>query len=70
MTSKKTIWLKYYLRHRDAYDLATGRPPLTAQYFEWTETEAEKTWRLLKESTVQNRNVWNDPQLTKKDKSC
>jgi hypothetical protein len=37
-------------------------------YFEWTETLQEKTWRLLKESIIANRNVWDDPKLTKEDK--
>jgi hypothetical protein len=50
------------------YDESTGRPPLNSLYFEWTETLQEKTWRVLKDSVVQNRNVWNDPLLTKEDK--
>jgi len=37
-------------------------------YFEWTETSAERTWRVLKETAVHNRNVWNNPSLTKQDK--
>ena len=68
MTSGKRVWLKYYFRHRDAYDASTGRPPLSAPYFEWTETEHENTWRLLKESAVHNRNVWNQYNYTKEDK--
>jgi hypothetical protein len=68
VTSKKLIWLKYYLRHKDPYDLSTGRPPLSAQYFMWTETAEEKTWRLLKEGAVQNRNIWNQYNYTKEDK--
>jgi hypothetical protein len=36
--------------------------------FRWTETAQEKTWRLLKESAVANRNVWNEYTYTKEDK--
>jgi hypothetical protein len=68
ITSGKLIWLKYYFLHQNLYDSSTGRPPLGSLYFTWSETEAEQTLRLLKESAVQNRNVWNDPQLTKQDK--
>jgi hypothetical protein len=68
VTSGKVVWLKYYSRHRELYDTSTGRPPLNSLYFEWSETPQEKTWRLLKESVVYNRNVWNDPALTKQDK--
>lgn len=67
VTSGKRIWLKSYIYHCSLYDSSTGRPPLTSLYFEWTETPQEKTWRLLKESAVYNRNVWNDPALTKQD---
>ena len=67
VTSGKRIWLKKYIQHRNLYDESTGRPPLHNLHFEWTETEQEKTWRLLKESVVQNRNVWNDPILTHQD---
>jgi hypothetical protein len=34
----------------------------------WTETAEEKTWRLLKEGAVQNRNIWNQYNYTKEDK--
>jgi hypothetical protein len=68
VTSGKRIWLDYYIEHRSLYDESTGRPPMENLYFTWTETKQEKTWRLLKESVVYNRNVWNDPALTKKDK--
>ena len=68
MTSNQLIWLKYYFRHRDPYDLNTGRPPLSAQYFEWTETEKERTWRLLKESAAHDRNIWNEYKYTKREK--
>jgi hypothetical protein len=68
MTSGKTIWLKSYILHRNLYDESTGRPPMNSLFFEWTETPQEKTWRLLKESVVYNRNIWNDPTLTKQDK--
>jgi hypothetical protein len=37
-------------------------------HFTWTETASERTWRVLKESAVHNRNIWNDPTLTKEDK--
>jgi hypothetical protein len=68
MTSGKRIWLKYYFLHKGLYDSSTGRPPLNSLYFTWTETPQERTWRLLKESIVHSRNVWNDPALTKQDK--
>jgi hypothetical protein len=68
VTSGKRVWLRSYVEHRVLYDSSTGRPPLDSLYFIWTETSKEKTWRLLKESVVQTRNVWNDPALTKKDK--
>lgn len=68
VTSGKQVWLKYYFQHKSLYDSSTGRPPLGGLYFTWTETAAERTWRLLKESVVHNRNVWNDPQLTEQDK--
>jgi hypothetical protein len=35
---------------------------------EWSETASEYTWRVLKEATIHNRNVWNDVKLTKEDK--
>ena len=67
MTSGRRVWLNTYYHYKLLYDQSTGRPPLTSLYFEWTETASERTWRLLKESTIQNRNVWNDPLLTKED---
>ena len=68
VTSGKRIWLKTYIYHRSLYDDSTGRPPLTSLYFEWTETPQEKTMRLLRDTTIYNRNVWNDYNLTKEDK--
>ena len=68
MTSGKLIWLKYYFCHKELFDRHTGRAPVTRLYFTWTETAQEKTWRLLKENVIQNRNVWNDPNLTKEDR--
>ena len=68
VTSGKTIWLRQYIQHRSLYDESTGRPPLNSFYFEWTETTSERTWRVLKENAIQNRNVWNDVKLTKEDK--
>lgn len=68
VTSGQMVWLKFYYQHRMLYDESTNRPPLNSLYYKWTETESEKVWRLLKESAVQNRNVWNDPELTKQDK--
>ena len=67
VTSGKRIWLKYYFQHKVLYDKSTGRPPIGSLYFTWSETEQEKTWRLLKQSVVQNRNVWNDTLLTHQD---
>jgi hypothetical protein len=67
VTSGKRVWLTSYIRHRSLYDETTGRPPLNSLHFEWTETVQEKTWRLLKYSVVHNRNIWNDPNLTKED---
>ena len=68
VTSGKRIWFKQYIHHRSLYDESTGRPPINSFYFEWTETASEQTWRVLKEKTIQNRNVWNDVKLTKEDK--
>ena len=67
VTSGRWIWLKTYYQHRSLYDEITGRPPLNSLHFMWTETVAERTWRVLKESVVHNRNVWNTDELTKKD---
>jgi hypothetical protein len=69
VTSGKLVWFSNYIEHRELYDRRTGRAPITTFDFRWTETESEKTWRLLKENVIQNRNVWNDPLLTKEDKS-
>jgi len=68
VTSGKTIWLRQYIQHRNLYDESTGRPPINSLHFVWTETESERTWRVLKESVVHNRNIWNDPNLTNQDK--
>ena len=68
VTSGQWIWLKTYYQHKSLYDETTGRPPLNSFHFVWTETASERTWRALKETAVQNRNVWNDVQLTREDK--
>jgi hypothetical protein len=68
VTSGRLIWLTRYWHHRSLYDKNTGRPPLNNLYFQWTETAQERTWRVLKETAVQNRNVWNDYNYTKEDK--
>jgi hypothetical protein len=68
VTSGKTVWLNTFYEHKALYDSSTGRPPLNGLYFTWSETASERTWRILKESAAQNRNVWNDPLLTKEDK--
>ena len=68
MTSGKLVWLSYYYQHKELFDRRTGRAPVTSLHFTWTETPSEKTWRLLKETAVQNRNIWNDPTLTREDK--
>lgn len=68
VTSGKLIWLSKYIEHKELFDRRTGRAPVTQLYFTWTETLQEKTWRLLKENVIQNRNVWNDVILTKEDK--
>jgi hypothetical protein len=67
VTSGRWVWFSYYYEHKDLYDRNTGRAPIMTFEFKWTETAAERTWRLLKESVIQNRNVWNDPKLTKQD---
>lgn len=67
VTSGKRVWLAYYYEHKELFDRHTGRAPVTSLHFTWTETASERTWRLLKDSIVQNRNVWNDPILTKED---
>lgn len=68
VTSGKLIWLSSYYEHKNLYDPNTGRPPIKSLYFIWTETPKEQTIRLLKENTVHNRNIWNDPKLTREDK--
>lgn len=67
VTSKKWTWLTAYYQHKSLYDETTGRPPINSFYFEWTETAGERTWRVLKEKAIQNRNVWNDINLIKED---
>ena len=66
MTSGRLIWLTRYWHHRSLYDKNTGRPPLNNLYFQWTETAQERTWRVLKETAVHNRDVWNEIELEKK----
>jgi len=68
VTSGSWCWMSHYYCHRSLYDETTGRPPLNSLHFEWTETAGERTWRLLQEGVAHNRNIWNDPALTKKDK--
>ena len=68
MTSGKLVWFSNFIEHKELFDRRTGRAPVTTLHFTWTETPAEKTLRLLKESVVHNRNIWNDPELTRKDK--
>lgn len=70
MTSGKVTWLAFYYEYKTLYDESTGRPPINSLYFIFTETPQEKTFRLLKESVIHNRNVWNDPILAKEDKKC
>lgn len=67
VTSGQWVWLCSYYHHKSLYDESTGRPPLNSLYFIWTETAAERTWRVLKEKAIQNRNVWNDLRLIKED---
>ena len=68
VTSGRWVWLVNYYQHKSLYDETTGRPPLNSLYFTWSETSSERTWRVLKETAVQNRNVWNDVKLTKEDR--
>ena len=68
VTSGKVIWLKKYIEHVSLYDRNTGRAPIMTFDFRWTETLQERTWRLLKESVIHNRNIWNTAELTKQDK--
>ena len=68
VTSGKWVWLSKYYEHVELYDRNTGRAPIMTFDFRWTETEKERMWRVLKESVVHNRNVWNDPNLTKEDR--
>ena len=68
VSSGQVVWLSWYWEYKTLYDESTGRPPLNSLYFVFTETEKENTFRLLKESVVYNRNVWNDPILAKEDK--
>ena len=67
VTSGKWIWLTTYYEHRSLYDETTGRPPLNSLYFVWTETAGEQVWRVLKQTAIHNRNVWNDVKLTQED---
>lgn len=67
VTSGERVWLNTYYLHRSLYDSSTGRPPLSSLYFEWTETSQERFLRVLKDVIVHNRNVWNNPDLTKED---
>ena len=66
MTSGRTIWLSGYTEHREMFDQNTNRAPVDGFYFVWTETAKERTWRLLKETAQQNRDVWNELELEKK----
>lgn len=68
VTSGVWVWLSRYYEHRSLYDETTGRPPINSLHFVWTETAGERTWRALKQTAIHNRNVWNDVNLTKKDK--
>jgi hypothetical protein len=68
VTSGRWTWLTTYYQHQSLYDETTGRPPLNSLHFTWTETASERSWRVLKETAIHNRNVWNDIQLTKEDK--
>ena len=68
VTSGQKIWFAKYFLHRTLYDESTGRPPLYGPYFEWTETEEENFIRHLTDSVRHNRNIWNDPVLTKEDR--
>jgi hypothetical protein len=68
VTSGKWTWLSSYYEHVELYDRNTGRAPITTFDFRWTETQSERTWRLLKEHSIHNRNVWNDYNYTKEDK--
>ena len=67
VSSGQWVWLTGYWHYQSLYDASTGRPPLFDQYFVFTETDKERTFRLLKETVVHNRNVWNTVDLTKKD---
>lgn len=63
MTNGRLVWFKYYNLHRSLYDESTGKPPINSMYFEFKETEADATWRLLKDQRIDNnRNVWNTPK--------
>jgi hypothetical protein len=68
VTSGQWTWLTTYYQHQSLYDKTIGRSPLHGLHFTWTETAGERTWRVLKETAIHNRNVWNDIKLTKEDK--
>jgi hypothetical protein len=61
VTSGRLVWLAYYYEYKSLYDEVTGRPPINSLHFIWSETAQEKTWRLLKTTVDNNRNVWNNP---------
>lgn len=69
VTSGAWVWLNTFYLHKNLYDEYTGRPPIDGLYFVWTETAKERVWRLLKENMQHNRNVWNDYNLIKEDKT-
>lgn len=68
VSSGKLVWLEYYYFYQTSFDPSTGRPPLSSTHFVFSETTKEKTWRLLKEDVIHNRNIWNTYEYTQKDK--
>lgn len=48
VTSGRWVWLKTYYIVEMRFDPSTGRPPLNSTHYTFTETAAERTWRLLK----------------------
>ena len=48
VTSGRWVWFKNYYTVEMRFDPSTGRPPLNSTHYTFTETAAERTWRLLK----------------------
>ncbi len=48
VTSGQWVWFSRYYVVEMRFDPSTGRPPINSTHYTYTETAAERTWRLLK----------------------